>query len=152
MSPIRPKLKVPANPYAKQNLRRDWIQPIEATRSGRKTAHRVDLVESCASTIEAVITANSRPDRATIRRRMISRVPIFASLNQKAITEIAKRLRAHVALPGEKLVSKGKLADAMYFEGERLPATYANFLIINGAVLMPTYNSPAKDELAKRES
>jgi agmatine deiminase len=25
-------------------------------------------------------------------------------------------------------------------EGERLPATYANFLIINGAVLVPTYN------------
>jgi len=51
--------------------------PIEATRSGRKTAHRVDLVESCARTIEAVITANNRPDNATIRRRMISRVPIL---------------------------------------------------------------------------
>lgn len=41
------------------------------------------------------------------------------------------------------------MADAVYDEnGERLPATYANFLIINGAVLMPTYNSP-KDEIAK---
>ncbi|SFV60648.1 Agmatine deiminase [hydrothermal vent metagenome] len=29
--------------------------------------------------------------------------------------------------------------DAIYFEGERLPATYANFLIINGAVLVPLY-------------
>lgn len=28
-------------------------------------------------------------------------------------------------------------------DGERLPATYANFLIINGAVLVPTYNNPA---------
>ena len=27
--------------------------------------------------------------------------------------------------------------------GRRLPATYANFLIINGAVLVPTYNDPA---------
>ncbi|GEM_PF-206585 len=27
--------------------------------------------------------------------------------------------------------------------GERLPATYANFLIINGAVLMPSYGDPA---------
>jgi agmatine deiminase len=26
--------------------------------------------------------------------------------------------------------------------GERLPATYANFLIINGAVLVPTYQVP----------
>jgi agmatine deiminase len=30
--------------------------------------------------------------------------------------------------------------------GERLPATYANFLIINGAVLVPTYNDPKDQE------
>jgi agmatine/peptidylarginine deiminase len=28
-------------------------------------------------------------------------------------------------------------------EGDRLPATYANFLIINDAVLVPVYNDPA---------
>ena len=28
-------------------------------------------------------------------------------------------------------------------DGRRLPATYANFLIINGAVLVPTYDDPA---------
>lgn len=38
--------------------------------------------------------------------------------------------------------------DAIYDEGERLPATYANFLIINGAVLMPTYNQEEKDKEA----
>jgi agmatine deiminase len=32
-------------------------------------------------------------------------------------------------------------------DGERLPATYANFLIVNGAVLAPTYGDPA-DEIA----
>jgi agmatine deiminase len=31
--------------------------------------------------------------------------------------------------------------------GQRLPASYANFLIINGAVLVPTYHDPA-DEAA----
>jgi agmatine deiminase len=30
----------------------------------------------------------------------------------------------------------------------RLPATYANFLVINGAVLVPTYRDPEKDVLA----
>ncbi|MBC7776003.1 MAG: agmatine deiminase family protein [Phycisphaerae bacterium] len=30
--------------------------------------------------------------------------------------------------------------------GNRLPATYANFLIINGAVLVPTYNKPQDQE------
>ena len=33
------------------------------------------------------------------------------------------------------------MAEPVYYDGERLPASYANFLIINGAVLMPTYNS-----------
>ena len=33
-------------------------------------------------------------------------------------------------------------------DGTRLPATYANFLIINGAVIMPTYGQPKKDALA----
>ena len=27
-------------------------------------------------------------------------------------------------------------------DGQRLPATYANFLVINGAVLVPTYGAP----------
>ncbi|MHB9055693.1 MAG: agmatine deiminase family protein [Paludibacteraceae bacterium] len=47
-----------------------------------------------------------------------------------------------VDLPMADLVSDEK--------GERLPATYANFLIINDAVLMPTYNSP-KDEIAVQQ-
>jgi len=31
-------------------------------------------------------------------------------------------------------------------DGHRLPATYANFLLINGAVLVPTYNVPQDAE------
>jgi len=31
------------------------------------------------------------------------------------------------------------MPDAIYYENERLPATYANFLFVNGAVLVPTY-------------
>lgn len=41
------------------------------------------------------------------------------------------------------------LPDAIYDEdGERLPATYANFLILNDAVLVPIYGQKRKDELA----
>jgi agmatine/peptidylarginine deiminase len=40
------------------------------------------------------------------------------------------------------------MADAVVSNGERLPATYANFLILNKAVLLPFYHSP-KDEEAK---
>lgn len=32
-------------------------------------------------------------------------------------------------------------------DGHRLPATYANFLFVNGAILVPTYNQPS-DEIA----
>ena len=42
------------------------------------------------------------------------------------------------------------LPDAIIHEGERLPATYANFLIMNEAVLYPTYAQPAKDAEAAR--
>ena len=37
------------------------------------------------------------------------------------------------------------LPDPVVENGERLPATYANFLILNNAVLYPTYNQPPKD-------
>ena len=42
------------------------------------------------------------------------------------------------------------MPDAMLYDGERLPATYANFIVINGAVVYPTYGQPQKDEEARR--
>lgn len=35
-------------------------------------------------------------------------------------------------------------------EGNRIPATYANYLVTPGAVIMPSYGRPLKDELAAR--
>ena len=41
------------------------------------------------------------------------------------------------------------LPDAIYDEkGERLPATYANYLVTENVLFMPTYNQPANDRLA----
>ena len=43
------------------------------------------------------------------------------------------------------------LPDPIYDEeGERLPATYANYLVVNNAVLMPVYGQKAKDLLASQ--
>lgn len=36
----------------------------------------------------------------------------------------------------------------IYDDGDRLPATYANYLVINGAVLVPTYRQPDLDAKA----
>lgn len=35
-------------------------------------------------------------------------------------------------------------------DGNRLPATYANYLVVNNTIFMPTYSQPDKDELAMR--
>jgi agmatine/peptidylarginine deiminase len=37
------------------------------------------------------------------------------------------------------------MPDAIFDEGERLPATYANFVITNGSILYPTYSQTKKD-------
>lgn len=43
------------------------------------------------------------------------------------------------------------MPEAIYDEdGQRLPATYANFLIMNNAVLYPTYNQPIGDSQAAK--
>lgn len=47
--------------------------------------------------------------------QMISRVPLFARLDDAAVREVSSRLRPRVALPGEKVVEKGQAGDAMYF-------------------------------------
>ncbi len=41
------------------------------------------------------------------------------------------------------------MADRIEEDGERLPATYANFLIMNSAVLYPTYCQQENDARAK---
>ena len=67
------------------------------------------------------------------------------------LKEMEKELQSFVTLEGKpyRLIPL-PMADAVYHNGYRLPATYANFLIINGAVLLPIYQSP-KDEIAKKQ-
>jgi agmatine deiminase len=38
---------------------------------------------------------------------------------------------------------------AAHYEGQRLPASYANFYIANGVVLLPAYD-PTTDEIARQ--
>jgi CPA1 family monovalent cation:H+ antiporter len=46
---------------------------------------------------------------------MIGRVSLFAALDKEAVREVGRRLRALVALPGEKIIAVGGPSDAMYF-------------------------------------
>lgn len=57
-----------------------------------------------------------------------------------------------VPLPMANAVYERDFADAVEEErDQRLPATYANFLIINDAVLMPTYGQGENDALAMKQ-
>jgi agmatine deiminase len=78
---------------------------------------------------------------------------VYQSCNNKTdphyptLRAMKQELAAFRTVTGEpyRLVSL-PLPNAQFNEsGERLPAGYANFLIVNGAVLMPTYNDPADD-------
>ena len=44
-------------------------------------------------------------------------------------------------------VVKIPMPEPLYFHNRRLPASYANFYICNGAVLVPTFNDP-QDRIA----
>lgn len=56
-----------------------------------------------------------------------------------------EQLKTFTSLQGQpyRLVALPMPAPIRDEEGHRLPATYANFLIINGAVLVPVYRDPA---------
>lgn len=67
----------------------------------------------------------------------------------EALKVMEKELELFVAYDGRPYRLIGlPMADAVYCDGGRLPATYANFLIINDAVLMPYYGTN-KDQIAR---
>ena len=69
-----------------------------------------------------------------------------------ALTAMESELRAFRTATGQpyRLIPVPMPDPIFDEEGERLPATYANFLIMNKAVLMPTYAQPVHDEAAQR--
>lgn len=60
-----------------------------------------------------------------------------------------KTFRNHEGRPYQFIPLPMPRACYAKIDGRRLPATYANFLIINHAVLVPVYNDPADDEALK---
>ena len=64
----------------------------------------------------------------------------------QALEQQLKSLQTTVGRPYRLLPLP--MPDAIHEDGERLPATYANFLVINGAVIVPTYAQAEKDDLA----
>ncbi len=64
--------------------------------------------------------------------------------NHEPLLENLRRLQAAQNQDGQNLrVVELPMPRPLYFQGQRLPASYANFYIANGLVLVPTFNDPA---------
>lgn len=69
-------------------------------------------------------------------------------VNYKVLQDNLKRLEKAVLEDGKKpKIVKLPMPEPLYFDNIRLPASYANFLILNKAVLVPTFND-SKDRIA----
>jgi len=110
-----------------------WL--LNGRLAGDDTDGHIDtLARFCNETTIAYIQCNDPADEHFEElKRMEEELQSFCTLDKKPYTLIPLPM-ADCVMDGEK----------------RLPATYANFLIINDAVLLPFYNAP-KDDIAKRQ-
>ena len=68
--------------------------------------------------------------------------------NYGVLRENIKLLKATTDQDGKRLrIVSLPMPEPVFFDGHRLPASYANFYIANGLVLVPTFNDP-KDRTA----
>lgn len=69
--------------------------------------------------------------------------------NHRPLSENLERLRSLRTVSGGRFrVVELPMPAPREFRGTRLPASYANFLVINGAVLMPAFRQPRRDREA----
>jgi len=69
--------------------------------------------------------------------------------NYAALRENLERLQALRTPSGGKFaIAELPMPAPSFYRGRRLPASYANFLVINGAVLLPTFRQPRRDAAA----
>ena len=102
--------------------------------AGDDTDSHIDTLARFADedTIVYVQCSNSEDEHYEALRKMEAQLQTFTTIGGKPYNLLP--------LP---------MPEAVYDEnGERLPATYANFLILNDAILYPTYRQPLNDKKA----
>lgn len=69
--------------------------------------------------------------------------------NHRVLEEVRARLQSFRTPTGKKFtIVPLPMPRPMAFQGQRVPASYANFLVINGAVLVPTFRQKKRDAAA----
>jgi agmatine deiminase len=70
--------------------------------------------------------------------------------NHRILEENLERLRSFRTPKGRKFdIVTLPMPKPMAFQGQQVPASYANFLVINGAVLVPQFRQPKRDAEAR---
>ncbi|WP_412063228.1 agmatine/peptidylarginine deiminase [Rubrivirga sp. IMCC45206] len=83
------------------------------------------------------------------RTVVVAQEPDPTDVNHAPLAHAAERLRAWRGRDGHGLeVHPLPMPPALFHDGERLPASYANFLIGNAAVLMPAFGVAQDDHAA----
>ena len=73
-----------------------------------------------------------------------------ADIHYDSLRAMEEQLKTFKTLKGEPyLLLPLPMPDPIVVNGERLPATYANFLILNSAILYPTYGQEENDLKAR---
>jgi len=72
--------------------------------------------------------------------------PNRRDVNHRALAENRERLAALRTPAGARFrIAELPMPAPVFHRGQRLPASYANFLVVNGAVLMPAFRQPRRD-------
>jgi CPA1 family monovalent cation:H+ antiporter len=73
------------------------------------------VLRSDVGLIRDELAERPRLDLGLETRALIAKVPLFASLDKEPLESVARLLRPRFAVPGERLIRDGDIADAMYF-------------------------------------
>lgn len=73
---------------------------------------------------------------------VIASEPDPSDANHEPLEENRRLLQEHVGERGRLRVETLPMPQPVYFDGQRLPASYANFYIANQLVLTPAFNDP----------
>ena len=77
---------------------------------------------------------------------LMASVTDFDDDNFAALSENTRRIQAFRTPTGQPYASVAlPLPKPIYLDGTRLAASYMNYLVLNGAVLVPTYGQPQRD-------